>query len=162
MPFQLDKFKYHSCYSGDEGLVLPFQEGATQTFKRGDLVKLDTGLIKIATKTSTDIILGFALKDATGTTNSLIPVQVIRPSDVFLMPYDGDDTFAIANVGTAFELEVANARWEVNQDGTNAVDTALWVLGSIEYNIEETLSATAGGIAYVRFNASNLEFSRDN
>ncbi len=156
-----DKFKYHSCYQGDEGLVLNFEEGAGQTFKAGELVKLASGLIVILTKTSTDLVLGFALSDATGVTNALIPVQVARPDDCFIMPLDGDDTFAIANTGVAYETEVANARWEVNIDGTNAVDTACWVLGSLEYNEAGVLAATAGGPVYMRFNASNLEFSRD-
>ncbi len=161
MAYQINKFKYHSCYQGDEGLVLSFEEGAGETFKEGDLVKLASGLAVIATKSSTDLILGFALKDASGVTNQTLPVQVIRPSDVFIMPLDGDDTFVIANVGNVYETEVANARWEVNIDGTTATEKVCWVLGSLEYNLAGTLAATAGGPVYVRFNASNLEFSRD-
>ena len=86
MAYKIPKFKYHSVAQGDEGLVIPFQEGATQTFKEGDLLKLSSGKVIIATVSSTDLILGFALVDATGVTDSVIPVQVIRPSDVFIMP----------------------------------------------------------------------------
>ncbi len=161
MAYRPEKFKYHSAYGGDEGLVLPFQEGGTQTFKEGDLVKLSSGKIIINTKASTDKILGFALADASGTTDTIISVQVIRPSDVFLMSFDADDTFVITNVGNNFETETANNKWEIDQDATEPENAALWVLASPEYNVFNELAATAGGAAYVRFNPMHLEFSRN-
>ncbi len=165
MAYEIGKFKYHSTYQGDEGLVLPFAEGpATETFVHGDLVKLSSGKIIIAVKSSADVVLGFALDPATGTEDTILRVQVIRPSDVFIVHYDGDDTFAVANVGVFYESEVANAIWEVNQDATGTTD-ALWeVLGSAEVTRGATgpvLNATAGGPVYVRFNPSNIEFGKD-
>ena len=122
MAYQIGRFKYHSCYKGDEGLVLPFAEGATQSFKHGDLVKLSSGKIIIGVKSETDIMLGFALDDATGVTDTLLRVQVIRPDDVFLVHYDSTDTFAVADVGVFFAAENANNIWEVDQ-GTGAQTT---------------------------------------
>lgn len=163
MAYLTGKFKYHSTYQGDEGLVLPFQEGASQTFKQGEAVKLSSGKIIVATEASADVILGFALRDATGTTDSFISVQVIRQSDVFIMDYETDDTFAIADVGnaTGFGAKRTSNKWMVNQDNVTAAQVVFHVLGSLEYDVTGKLVASAGGPAYVRFNPSNIEFTRD-
>ena len=165
MAYGIGKFKYHSTYAGDEGLVLTFAEGpATETFVHGDLVKLSSGKIIVATKSSADVVLGFALDPATGTEDTILRVQVIRPSDVYIVHYDADDTFVVANVGVFYEAELASATWEVDQDTTGTTD-ALWeVLGSAEITQGATgpvLNPTAGGPVYVRFNPSNIEFGKD-
>lgn len=162
MAYKIGKFKYHSAYQGDEGLVNHYQEGASQTFKAGELVKLSSGKIIIATAASTDIILGYALADASGVTDTLVPVQEVRPSDVFIAPLDAASTFAITDVGVAYAASVASATWKVNKAGGAATTTAVFrVLGSPEYDVRGKLLATAGGPVYVRFNPSNLQFGLD-
>ncbi len=164
MAYRLDKFKYHSLYQGDEGLVLPFLEADSQSFKAGDMVKFASGEIVIAVKSSTDVILGFALEDATNVTsgNKYIKVQVIRPSDIFLVAMDADDTFVVADTGINFGTETALNKWEVDQDATGATTEAVFrVLGSAEFNSLGELSATAGGPVYVSFNPSNIVMGVD-
>lgn len=161
MAYIVGKFKYHSCYEGDEGLVLPFQEGAAQSFKAGELVKLSSGKIIVATEASADLMLGYALSDASGVTDTIISVQVIRPTDVFIVPYESDDTFAITDVGTGYGAKRTNNKWLINQDNVTAAQVVFSVLGSLEYDARQILGATAGGAAYVRFNPSNLQFSVD-
>ena len=163
MAYVVGKFKYHSCYSGDEGLVLPFQEGAAQTFKAGDIVKLSAGKIIVAVEASADLLLGYALADASGITDTIISVQVIRTNDVFIVPYESDDTFVIADVGiaTGFGAKRTNNKWMINNDNVVAAQIVFHPLASIEYDARQLLGATAGGAAYVRFNRSNLQFDVD-
>lgn len=163
MAYVVGKFKYHSVNQGDEGLVLPYQEGAAQTFKAGEIVKLSSGKIIVATEASADLLLGYALADASGVTDTIVSVQVIRPSDVFIVPYEADDTFVITDVGvsTGYGAKRTNNKWMINNDNTTAAQVVFHPLASIEYDARQLLGATAGGAAYVRFNTSNLQFSVD-
>ena len=162
MPYSIGKFKYHSCYQGDEGLVLQFPEGAGQTFKAGDMLKFSSGEVVISTASSVDVHLGFALKDATGTQGTYLPVQVIRPGDVFIVSMQSDDTYVVANNGDNFGTATASNKWTVNQDEGGATTEAVFrVLGSAEYDARGILRATAGGPVYVSFNPSNIVMGVD-
>jgi len=162
MAYKVGKFKYHSAYRGDEGLVQEYQEGAAQTFKQGDLVKLSSGKIIIATAASTDIILGYALADASGVTDTLISVQEIRPSDYFVVPLDSAGTFAVTDVGVAYAASTSANTWFCNKTGGAATTTAVFrVVGSVEYDIRGKLRSTAGGPVLVRFNPSNIQSGLD-
>jgi hypothetical protein len=61
-----------------------YKEGATQTFKRGDIVKMSSGLVVLATGTGIAAnMLGVAAADASGTTSAAIPVVVFSGEQVF-------------------------------------------------------------------------------
>lgn len=65
------------------------KEAASQTYRVGDLVYLDSnGLVAIVTESTDTVnseILGFAARAATGTTSAPAYVQIIRPEDRYLM-----------------------------------------------------------------------------
>lgn len=168
--------EYVRAYCGDEGLVLPFAEGAAQSFSRGDLVKLSSGAIVACTYTVTaldgdQLPIGFAMQGATGTTGAKIDVRVIRPDDVFLMNMDSDDTYVTANAGGVFGLKRPSAGiYTVDTDDAAAAD--VMVLASNEFKSPGSglnaaqpnsagakLNATAGGRAYVKFLETQIRFS---
>jgi hypothetical protein len=67
-----------------------FKETASQVFKKGDLIYLDTnGTIALATingsNQSDGFLCGVAKKNATGTTGAEIHFHVIRPDDLWVM-----------------------------------------------------------------------------
>jgi len=78
-----------------------FKEGATQTFKEGDPVKLSSGLIVIATD-GADII-GIAAKKASGTTNADAFVYVVTPEQVWSAYTSGTPATA-THVGNGYDL----------------------------------------------------------
>lgn len=144
-------------HNGDTGLVLDFPEKASATFAEGDLVVTTAGQIDECGADPAKV-LGIALKAKTGTTNSMIPVLVIRPGDVFLMPFLAADTFAVADHGVSYGVTTPSAgRWEVDTAETTA--DVVVVLGSPERNAETgALAATAGGPVFVSFISTVLEF----
>ena len=168
--------EYVRAYCGDEGLILPFAEGAAQSFSRGDLVKLSSGAVIACTYTATaldgdQIPVGFAVQGATGVTGARIDVRVIRPDDVFLMNMDSDDTYVTANAGAVFGLKRPTAGiFVVDTDDVVAAD--VMVLASNEFKSPGTglnaalpnsagakLNATAAGRVYVKFLETQIRFS---
>ena len=88
------KFKFGFVLKEGNPNTRPFEEhGTTQTFNKGDLVVLSAGgdvCHKLAQSTASAAttaigtgIIGIAGKDATGVDNSLIPVYVISPEQVW-------------------------------------------------------------------------------
>jgi len=157
MAYQLDKFKYHSVH-GDEGLVLDFAEAAAQTFKRGDLVILTGGKLVLETSPAAANVLGFALADATGVTDTRIGVQIIRQDDVFIVPFQADDAFLVAEVGVAQDF-VRNAtaeQWEVNTDSQAAAFAV--VLGTPEIDGTGNVVPSLGGPVFVKFLNADTTF----
>lgn len=166
--------KYVPAYYGDQGLVLPFIEGASQSFAADDPVKLSSGsIVATAVPPTSDVILGFAQKAATGVTGAVIPVRVIRPSDVYEAHFDLDDTFTAADVGTKYGIKraVTGGYWVVDQDDTTNVKVVVlgseeWTRGTANLNSESPFSATTGVLAatvsgpiYVRFMEAAIEFT---
>ncbi len=95
--------------------ILYFPEAATQTFKRGDFVTLSSGKVAVAVAyTSGDPvlsgtkILGIADKDATGTTDTPIPVVIANDDTEFLVNvYHATPSSAVPAVagnGVSYEL----------------------------------------------------------
>lgn len=70
-------------------LVHTYPEGDSETFKKGAILKWDDsedGVVEIALSSgvpTTQTILGFALQDASGTSDTDIDVLIPRPGDVF-------------------------------------------------------------------------------
>lgn len=153
-------FKYVPAYDGDEGLVEHFQEGSAQTFVAGDPVLLSGGKVVIysATPLGAVALLGFAEKPASGVTDTLIPVRIPRPSDLFIAQLDSGGTFAPATHVqlTGYDLKRSGAAgtvWVV--DTATATNPKVIVIGSLEYDATGIGRPTAGGSVYVKFkNAS--------
>jgi hypothetical protein len=78
-----------------------FKEGATQTFKEGDLVKISSGLIVIATDGND--VAGVAAKKASGTTNADAFVYVITPEQVWAVYTSGTPATA-THVGNPYDF----------------------------------------------------------
>jgi hypothetical protein len=93
-----------------------YPEAASQTFKRGDLVYLSSGKVTVAATAgignnvaSGTKVLGIALKDASGATDTAIPVAIANPNLRWVLPVThatpASGITAITEVGTAYELE---------------------------------------------------------
>lgn len=159
---QVNGFQYVPAYMGDEGLVVQFTEGAAQSFKAGDPVKLSGGKIIAATATANNldaaqVLVGFAMQKATGVTDAACPVRVIRPStDVFIVNLDPTataNTFVTTMVGSTIGISQVGTEWFADGDqvpGVPAGDTYVQVLASAEWG-EIALTATVGGPIYVKF-----------
>lgn len=78
-----------------------FKEGATQTYYEGDLVKLSSGLIVIATDGND--VCGVAAKKASGTTNADAFVYVITPEQVWSVYTSGTPATA-THVGNGYDF----------------------------------------------------------
>lgn len=159
MPIQkVRSFTFHSDTSGNGPLVLSFKEANSQSFVEGDLVVLNAaGDISLATAGVANQILGIARKAATNVTsgNIFIPVEVIRPYDVWECNYASGTTFAASQLGENHQIVRTGAgNWEV-ASGTAATDVRVKVVGTLE-GIDGVGHAaggayTSGGPILVRF-----------
>lgn len=114
-----------SSGDGTPPVVKDYAEGTSETFARGDLVIFDQSENGIVIKTQGDggvygdtgndevadvtSFLGIALKAATGTAGSLIPVLLPRPQDEFAaVLFSTDNTTLVApdvdNIGQIVDL----------------------------------------------------------
>lgn len=94
--------------------IVHLPEAATQTFVAGDLVIISSG--KVAVMTDDDDIFGIALKSASGTTDTMLPVYVITPGDKFIA--QASTTTAETNKGVAYALVVTSGSMAVNPGST--------------------------------------------
>lgn len=117
MAIVVRSFEYVPTFGQDTGLVLKQFEAASQVFKTGDLVNLVASKLTLA-GADPATILGIALADASGVTDTLLPVQVIREEDVFRAKFA--NAVVIADVFTDFEIVRDSAGvWSV-EDATAA------------------------------------------
>lgn len=93
--------------------IKTYPEAASQTFKKGDPVILSSGKVAIAGNSANLInaatILGFAMEDASGTTDD--PVKVLIPSDDTefvgtLSNGTAGSTWAVTYAGVAYDLRL--------------------------------------------------------
>lgn len=120
MPTNLEKMSY----KGGPKTIHTYPEAASQTFKRGDPVVLSSGKVALATVasslvTSTDL-LGFAEIDATGVTDTDIPVMI-----------PGNGTMFIACLANG----AAKAAWSNSYAG-------------VAYDMRTNASITTGALGY--------------
>lgn len=133
MPTTQDKVNIWYGGNGSETEERPYPEAAAQTFKRGDLVYLVSGQVTAAASAGSNVagatkLLGIALKDASGTTNAIVPVAIANPNlrwvlPVFAASSPGTNALtAITIVGSTYELNRAAAgKWGVDLlNNTNA------------------------------------------
>lgn len=107
-----------------------YPEAATQTFKRGDILGLTSGKARCNVSTgsnldsSGDEVIGVALADASGTTDTEIPVVVLNHTIGLVLPVThatpASGITAIADRGSTFCLErTAAGDWSVPVDDTS-------------------------------------------
>ncbi|MFA5379524.1 MAG: hypothetical protein WC455_27450 [Dehalococcoidia bacterium] len=77
-------------YSPGYPVVITGYEAASQSFKEGDLVHINSdGLIEIATAGNID---GIARQDASGTTSAAIPIELIELDAIYSAHYKASAT----------------------------------------------------------------------
>ena len=116
------------------GPVTPrfYKEGTSETFAVGALVIYDDsedGIVEIGTASgvpSAQNQLGIALKAATGTAGSLIPVHLIQASDVFSASLASNETTDVAPAtddrGNLYGIiKMTTGEWVVDNGNTNWV-----------------------------------------
>ncbi|MFI5384808.1 MAG: hypothetical protein ACHQ50_01700 [Fimbriimonadales bacterium] len=130
MPTTQDKVNIWYGANGSETEERLYPEAASQTFKRGDLVYLASGLVTAAATAgvgnnvaSGTKVLGIALKDASGATNTAVPVAIANPNLRWVLPVThatpASGVTAVTEVGTTYELErTAAGKWAVPIDDT--------------------------------------------
>lgn len=91
---------------------IEFPEGASQSFKAGQPVKLSSGLLIACTDADT-AVLGIAVKDASGVTNFPMPVWVMNEDIVFLAKCSGGSV-AVANIGAPFQVDLTAGLYTVD------------------------------------------------
>lgn len=99
--------------------VKTYPEAAAQSFKKGEIVAVNTATGRVAIPAvvgalldistvidvgNSDRILGLALRDASGVTGTAIPVQIIRPGDIL----EGNLVQGTASPGTDHTLVAAD------------------------------------------------------
>lgn len=89
-----------------------YPEAASQSFKKGQPVYLEAGLLTECASNSVEV-LGIVDADASGTTNTWLPVIVAAPDTVFVgstTSAGSDATLAITHIGKHYALyESSNA-----------------------------------------------------
>lgn len=123
-------------------------EAATQTFKQGDLVIISSG--KVAVMTDDDDIFGIALRDATGTTDTQLPIYVPGVDEKFIA--EASTTTAQTNVGVAYALVVTSGSMAVNPGSTT---TAAFYIDQLDKRDGATTGA--GGRVIGRFVYTSLD-----
>lgn len=103
----------------------PYPEAASQSFSYMDPVKLSSGKVAIAASNDTDI-LGFALRAATETEDSVIPVALAVPQNEFLLNVyhstEASAITAVTMVGSCYALIMSSGNPYIDiEDSTNKV-----------------------------------------
>ena len=103
--------------------VFYYPEAAAQTFKKGQILYLDTaGRVNVLADAGV-LAIGIAMQDATGTTDTRLAVDVIMPGDVFEVTcYHATAASAVAadsTVGDPYQfISVSNVTY-LNKAGTS-------------------------------------------
>lgn len=104
-----------------------FPEAASQTYKEGSLVYLNSGKITICgSDPGVDGVLGIAAHNASGTTNNNSAVYIANRDTIFEgnCYYDGvgdsDDAPAITNVGGKYGVVLVGTNWHVDLSETSS------------------------------------------
>lgn len=112
---------------GASPVILPFPEAASQTFKAGAIVVLDTnGKVAIAAApgatadTNSGIFLGVACADSTGITNALCNVECFNDHMGLYLPSYSATVFAQTMIGSATNYALYNdgSVWKVDLSNT--------------------------------------------
>jgi len=131
------KFKFGFVLRDGPNNIQLLSEGSTQSFNRGDIVKMSSGKVvqfttpSNSTKTTTGIetgIIGVAARDATGTANTLIPVYIITPEqlwEVHAQPGKKPSTKATYDEGKNVKLAYKAVTTYTLSNGTTTTTTTV-------------------------------------
>lgn len=121
----------------DNFTLREYPEAASQSFVEGDLVYLVAGLVTVCATAGdpqdiNTVVLGIAARDASGTTNTSIPVYVIRPDTIVYLNVktDGADHVLLqGNFGQPYGVyKAASNVWSLNiNESTLKLATAISV-----------------------------------
>ncbi len=126
-------------FRGDPGPTIICLEHTTAGgFKDGDLVKLTSGYVQIATA---GVIAGIAHKDASGTAATEIPVELINPISTYRAAYHTDAT-AQTLVGDLLDFTFTAGAHTLEESGAT---TDVYCVGLID------AAGTTSGKLEVRF-----------
>lgn len=127
-----------------QSTVVSAQEGAgTQTFKRGDLLKFDaSGQVVIATA---GVMHAIALADASGTQATLLEIELLDPTAVYIAYYKSSAT-AQALVGDTLDFTFTAGAHTLDEGSGASTDT--YCVGLYD------AVGTTGGRLMVRFPAA--------
>lgn len=120
----LQRMKAIGTISGNSPEIRYYPEAASQSFKAGELVYLASGKVTIC-GADPSLILGMAMEDATGTTNTDLAVAIANKDTVFEgNVYHGTPASAITaitDVGTDYGVVNADNKWYVDVSDTSNV-----------------------------------------
>jgi hypothetical protein len=137
-------FKLHS---GPSNIFEVPEHTTAGSFTIGDLVKLTSG--KAQLETSDQAVWGVALKAATGTADTTIPVQVITPQQVWCAA--ADTTTTSGHVGAVYGLNIATA-------GSMSIDIGDTTTTTVRIEALDTRDgASALGRCLIRFDPNALK-----
>lgn len=101
--------------------VRPLPEAANQSFEEGEFVYLVSGKVTVCASDGV-VIMGMALHDASGVTDTDVEVLIANSNQTFVMSCGeaAAAAIAVADVGVKYGIRVANNRTYVDPaDGTN-------------------------------------------
>lgn len=117
-----------------------FPEAASQTFVKGDWVYLASGKLTICAAAGNDVgaisILGRAAADATGVTDTMLPVEVADDNSEWLFPVyhstPASAVRAVTDVGATWPLRNHTGNiWCLNKENNGTNDA--FVVKSLDY-----------------------------
>ena len=122
-----------NIYAGVPNIVNVLEHGTDETFDAGDIILLTSGLADTYAADGV-AIAGLALEDAIGSATNVIPTQIIRSTDEYLMNFynatPGDAQAQDIAIGATYGLVQATITYTKN-DGSTFNRTA-WVIDSAE------------------------------
>jgi hypothetical protein len=145
--------------------VVVYPEGASQTYKAGQILVFDTSLegVKLASVGTTSMV-GIALKDATGTTGADAPVLVPTAEDIFTATISASGANLAAahdrdNIGFIYDwiasTETDNTdKITIDEDAAGGSD---WLIVRDIYTDGNEPAGTAGGRMYFSFHTTALQ-----
>ena len=110
----------------DGYVVKNYPEAASQSFKKGELVYLVSGKVTVCSADATTI-LGMALADASGTTDTEIPVAILDDNARFIANVyhatDASAVTAVTNVGVKYAYYVSSnvGRVDIGDTSNDAI-----------------------------------------
>jgi len=91
--------------------LLNYPEASSQSFKQGQAVYLVSGKLTVVADNGV-VILGFAAADASGTVDTMLPVDIVDSTSILYG--NANSTTAITNVGVKYAVVNASGIMEVN------------------------------------------------
>ncbi len=136
---------FRLAYGNAESKIYP--EGSSQSYKAGDLVKLSSGKVKIASA-DTDI-WGVAGKNATTSTSADAPVYIISPDQVWMAEID--TTSATTQVGNDYGLNIGTAG-SMSVDSSDTSTTSVSII-----DLYDASGTTSHPRVLIKFHPEHLD-----